>query len=269
MLLPIQRIGLARAAIVALALAAPASARADVVSPPPTFCPPGTEGVTSHGGPQCMKKAPKNCPQGWHGLLGGTCTLSPCASDANCQEGQACVEHLTCLEPFEDAFYDYGEDQTDARSEGMPPPGLLAGPPMPRKRRPAPVTRYNAVNLCSAEVACDAPRMCLPEKLCVPKGTRGLAYRDSNITPARVARKGAVPAAPASSATPSASAPGLQGDAGATAAGRPPPGDARPLEGTAPISGGCAGCAVSDASVSMTGMGLLAFAALLWARRRR
>jgi MYXO-CTERM domain-containing protein len=269
---PLQHSGWARAAVAAIALAVPAIAHADVVSPPPSICPPGTEGVTSHSGPECVKKAPKNCPRGWRGVQGGTCMLAPCSADETCQSGEECVEHLACLESFQDDFYDYGEELTESRTEGMPPPGLLAGPPLPRKRRPAPVTRYNAVNLCSAEVACNAPRMCLPEKLCVPKGTRGLAYRGSNITPARVARKGPVPAALTSSAAPGASAPALPGDAGAADAGAvsrpPPPGDARPLEGTAPISGGCAGCAVGDASASMTGLGLLALAALLWARRR-
>jgi hypothetical protein len=204
--------------------------------------------------------------------------LTPCGTDANCQEGEECVEHLTCLEPFQDEFYDWGEEkeQIGARDDELPPRDLLAGPPAPRMRRPSPITRYNAVNLCSAEVACAAPRTCLPEKICVPKGTRGLAYRGSNITPWRVARKGPVAPAPASSSTSapasSATSSAPPGDAGPTFATPPdrppPPGDARPLEGTAPISGGCAGCAVGDASVSMTGLGLLALAALLWARRR-
>ena len=269
---PLQRFGWARAAMVgALALVVPASARADVVQPPPTFCPPGTVGETSHRGPECVKVAPKNCPRGWHGVLGGTCALSPCATDASCQAGEECVEHLACLEAYQDDYYDYGEE-TGTREEKMPSPDLLAAPPPARQQRPAPVTRYNAVNLCSDEVACLAPRMCMPEKLCVPKGTRGLAYRGSNVTPVRVARKDSVHAAPASSAVPSTSAPDPAGDAGAIDAGsaeRPrPSGDGRPLEGTAPISGGCAGCAVGDASVPMTGMGLLALAALLWARRR-
>jgi hypothetical protein len=271
--------GWARAGLAALILAAPASARADAVPPPPTFCPPGTQGVTSHHGPECVKVAPKNCPRGWHGVLGGTCSLRPCGGDDGCQPGEACVEHLACLESFVDEFYDYTDDPSEGRAEPRPPPDLLAGPPMPPRRRPSPVTRFNAVNLCSAEVACDAPRQCLPEKICVPKSTRGLAYHGTNITPARVARKTKMPA-PLASAAPS-SAPGtsapsasasasqVDGTASSPTPAPPPPGNARPLEGTAPVSGGCAGCATTEPSVPLSGLGLLGLAVLLAAGRRR
>jgi MYXO-CTERM domain-containing protein len=241
---PASRTRWARAAAAALALAAPAIARADAVPPPPTDCPSGSEGRTSHSGPECVKLPPTNCPQGWQGVWGGNCALSPCASDADCQKGEACVEHLTCLEPFLDPFYEYGDPD-----DPLPP----VPPRRERGRRPAPIIRYRAVNLCSAEVPCKAPRTCLPEKLCVPKGTRGLAYRGSNISPWRVARMGAVPAAPAASAP----------------EGSAPPEPPRPLEGTAP---GCAGCTVGDAPGSVTGTGILALAGLLYRRvttRRR
>lgn len=269
----------ARAALLALALVAPATARADVVQPPPRFCPPGTEGTTSHSGPQCTKSPPRNCPRGWHGILGGTCMLSPCSADSECPDGNECVEHLTCLEPYEDDYYDWNEEETEPQGAVKPSPEFLAGPPPQRRRRSKPVTRYNAVNLCSAEVACNAPRSCMPEKLCVPKGTRALAYKGSNINPARVRRMVSAPAVVASSTAPpvASSPPPSAGapDAGTIDAGAADPGAAgrpqnegRPLEGTAPISGGCAGCAVGEAPVSMAGIGLLALAALLWKRRR-
>lgn len=267
-----------RVALAALALVAPASARADAVPPPPTFCPPGTQAETSHRGPECVKVAPKNCPRGWHGVLGGTCSLTPCTQDDGCQPGEACVEHLACLESFVDEFYDYTDDPNEGRVQPKLPRDLLAGPPPQPRRRPSPVTRFNAVNLCSPEVPCAAPRECLPEKICVPKGTRGLAYRGANITPARVARKIRMPAALASAtpssappSTPDASASPPQVAAAASSAtfATPPPGTARPLEGTAPISGGCAGCATSDASVPLSGLGLLGLAMILATRRRR
>jgi MYXO-CTERM domain-containing protein len=267
----------ARAGLFALVFAAPASARADAVPPPPSFCPPGTQAVTSHHGPECVKVAPKNCPRGWHGVFGGTCSLQPCVDDSGCQPGEACVEHLACLASFVDDLYDSSDDPSEeGRAEPRPPPDLLAGPPLPRRPRRSPVTRFDAVNLCSAEVPCGAPRQCLPEKICVPRGTRGLAYAGTNITPARVARKTEIrpapdPASPSSAPAPSATAPPAQ--VGATASAPipavPPSRDARPLEGTAPISGGCAGCATTDASVPLSGLGILGLAAILAARRRR
>lgn len=180
--------------------------------------------------------------------------LMPCATDAECPADHACVEHLACLQPFSDATYDPGEEEREQRGAGLPPPALLAEPPPWRKPRPTPITRYDAVNLCSAEVACAAPRACQPEKLCAPRGARALAYRGDNVTPARVARK--TPAKSAVAPAPSASAPS--------------PNEApRPLESTAPTRGGCAGCAQAGGA-SAGGLGALGAAlALLWRRRRR
>jgi hypothetical protein len=183
-------------ALALTAIAAPSSAPADVVMPPPTDCPIGEVGTTIHGGLGCVKEAPKDCPTGWRGTLGGTCMLAPCDTDSNCREGEACVEHAVCLAPFPDEFYDYGEEEREKHGMLEPvdgsllrSPGLLAGPPMPKTRRPKSIVRYNATNVCSREVACAAPATCQREKLCVPKGRRALAYRGSNVAPARVARK--------------------------------------------------------------------------------
>jgi hypothetical protein len=217
--------------LVLTAIAAPSSALADAVPPPPTDCPRGEIGVTSHGGPSCVKEAPKDCPTGWRGTLGGTCTLAPCDTDANCQEGEACVEHAICLAPFSDEFYDYGEEEREKHGmlepiEGslLRSPGLLAGPPMPKMRRPRPIIRYNATNVCSSEVACAAPATCQREKLCVPRGRRALAYRGSNVALARVARKTDAPLTASAAEATEASAelpttgPGARG-CGACAAG--------------------------------------------------
>ena len=189
------------------ALAAPSTAPADVVVPPPTNCPRGEVGVASHDGPRCVKAAPKDCPTGWRGTLGGTCMLAPCASDASCRAGEACLEHAVCLAPFAEDFYDYGEEERDEHGTLEPiegsllrSPGLLAGPIMPRTKRPKPVIRYNATNVCSREVACGAPATCQKEKLCVPKGRRALAYRGNNAAPARVARKTETPLTTSASA---------------------------------------------------------------------
>jgi MYXO-CTERM domain-containing protein len=183
-------------ALALAALAAPGSALADAVPPAPDDCPKGEVGTTSHSGPSCVKEPPKDCPTGWRGTLGGTCMLTPCATDANCQPGEACVEHAVCLAPYPDDFYEYGEEEREKHGMLEPiegslfrSPGLLAGPPMQKTRRPKPILRYNATNVCSREVACAAPATCQTEKLCVPKGRRALAYRGSNVAPVRVARK--------------------------------------------------------------------------------
>jgi hypothetical protein len=52
-------------------------AHADVVSPPPTDCPAGSEGNTCHGGPYCRP------------LI--------CATDADCSDGKVCKDTSLCV----------------------------------------------------------------------------------------------------------------------------------------------------------------------------
>ncbi len=241
--------GLSCALLVAASLVAlPRPAHADAVPPAPTDCPRGQVGVTSHGGPECVLKAPTDCPKGWRGLLGGKCALSPCETDAQCQEGEVCTAHAVCLEAYKDDEYGYGEDEEHGEAEPralLTSPDLLAGPPMPRRKRATPIYRYLAVNLCSADVACVAPRTCQTEKLCVPKGARAVAYRGANATPMTVARKSAVML--------------TSGSADASEATAPPP-----------VKRGCAGCAATGGrELPRAGLGALALlAAVLVARRR-
>lgn len=176
---------------------APHAAFADAVPPPPWLCPPGKVGVTSHRGPECVDKAP-DCPPGWVGQLGGTCALRLCSNDSSCDEGHVCVEEAVCLEPYLDEFYDYYLDRDEMKEgEADPPPAesryLLAGPPPMRHRRPSPIYRYRAVNLCSTSLACAAPNTCQRERLCVPKGQRASAYAGTNVHPVTVARKTQTP----------------------------------------------------------------------------
>lgn len=234
----------------ALALAtAPTPARADAVPPAPKDCPRGQVGVTSHSGPQCLLEAPTDCPKGWRGLVGGTCALTPCENDTQCSGGEVCVQHSVCLEPSQDDSYDYGEDEREEHGEAAPrsllqSPALLAGPMMPRKKRPTPIYRYAAVNLCSADVACASPRTCQTEKLCVPKGARAAAYRGTNVSPTRVARKTATILAAS--------------DAAATEATAPPP-----------VKRGCAGCAATESAPSSgAGLGALGLLVAALAMRR-
>jgi hypothetical protein len=64
------------AALVAAALGAGASARADAVPPPPAECPAGTRGETDHYGPHC--------------------TPADCQTDADCP-GQRCQPYALCV----------------------------------------------------------------------------------------------------------------------------------------------------------------------------
>lgn len=251
----VRRIAAPIAIAIAL-VAAPAQVAADAVMPPPSDCPDGEVGVTSHSGPRCVAKAPTDCPTGWRGALGGNCTLTPCATDANCPSGEACVEHAVCLQPMEDEYYDYGEDEREEHgllephpSELLRSPGLLAGPMMPRKKRPKPIIRYTAVNLCASGVACEAPGTCQPETICAPRGARALAYRGKNIQPSRVARKTETPLTKSGieptetpAAIPSTSRPGAKG---------------------------CAGCATAPAPAEGSALAIAAAALTAIARRRR
>jgi hypothetical protein len=236
--------------LVVLALCFTSNANADVVRPPPTNCPPGEVGVTSHGGPRCMKEAPKDCPTGWNGVLGGNCTLRPCTADDQCGDGQACVEHSVCLEPVEDPFYDYGEQPEATQDIGK---RLFGGPMAPKKRRDKPIFRYNATNLCATDVACGAPRTCQPEKLCVPRGGRAVAYKGTNIQAARVARKTATPI------TESKAKP----DESSSTVIPPPPKSASPVI-VEPVPtekrSGCTGCSAA---------GMMLVACAVFARRKR
>ena len=201
-----------------------------------------------HTGAHCEPEAPKDCPIGWAGQVGGNCALHPCTQASDCGEGNDCVEHAVCLEPFQDEFYDYNESENEDDPHGdngrlLRSPYLLAGPVAPRKRRATPITRYNAVNLCSADVLCAAPRTCQTEKLCVPNGKRAMAYKGANTSPARVARKTATPITASSAAPTEATSPKI----------------------TTPPRRGCSGCATTSASPDP----LLALAALALLVRRR
>lgn len=242
---------------ITLALAsAPAHVTADVVMPPPTNCPDGEVGVTGHGGPSCVAVAPTDCPAGWRGQLGGNCSLTPCAADENCPAGEACVEHAVCLQPFEDEYYDYGEDEREEHgllephpSDLLRSPGLLAGPMMPKKKRPRPIIRYTTVNLCADGITCQAPGTCQPEKLCVPRGSRALAYRGKNIQPARVARKTDTPLT--------------------TNGAGPTEMPAAIVSTSRPGTKGCAGCATTPAPDRTYALAAAATAIIAIARRRR
>jgi hypothetical protein len=182
------------------ALASPRTAHADVVGGYHE-CPAGQELVVTHGSATCQPAAPKDCPPGWRGVVGGRCTLAVCGDDKGCESGEACALHSVCLTATQDDYYDYGEEERERADAGAAPqhsersrivasPALLAGPMMPKTRRAKPIWRYDATNLCAPVVRCEAGGgTCQKEGVCVPNGARAVAYRGDNIAPARVARK--------------------------------------------------------------------------------
>jgi hypothetical protein len=137
-------------------------ARADAVPPPPEDCKPGTVGVTDHAGPRCELDAPKNCPPGWRGVVGGDCAVALCDPQGSaCEDGQRCVPQSVCHEPRE-RWIDYGRGPAPRGPE-------LAGPP---RQLDEPVTDWLPVGLCSEQRTCDSPSECRPAHVCVPPGAR-------------------------------------------------------------------------------------------------
>jgi MYXO-CTERM domain-containing protein len=192
------------------------TAAADAIMPPPDDCPSGEKGISSHSGPQCVKVEPTDCPPGWRGVLGGECMLSPCATDKQCGPSEACIDHSVCLKPSEDGYYDYGEEPPPGEAEetgALPknyPRELLGGPMQPKVKRNKPIIRYEAVNLCAAEVQCAAPSTCQTEKLCAPKGKRAVAYLGTNISAVRVARQTDTPLTQSEAAATEVASPAVQ-----------------------------------------------------------
>ncbi|MEZ4438209.1 MAG: hypothetical protein R3B72_03930 [Polyangiaceae bacterium] len=135
----------------------PAPAWADVVMPEPDDCPSGKVPVTDHGGPRCEDPAPKSCPPGWRGVIGGRCDLHYCRSDAECGAGKVCAEASLCWEE-KLTHFQYGAVERPS------PWHLLAGPMPPARLGWVPV------NVCDGKAACDAPRECRPGKVCVSAG---------------------------------------------------------------------------------------------------
>ena len=135
----------------------PERAWADVVMPPPATCPPGQVPVTSHWGPRCALEAPRNCPPGWIGRVGGTCGLHLCSDDSQCTDNKRCREQSLC----------YEEQTHEWAFRG-------------RLRYPAPVKEWVPVGLCPA---CAPPRECRPGKLCLlPEMSRTEPWAAPRVT---------------------------------------------------------------------------------------
>lgn len=160
----IRASGLAMA-VVCLLLVAP-RAWADAVPPPPDDCPAGTVGVTGHGGPHCEKEAPKNCPNGWRGQVGGNCILWLCSADADCGgDGKVCRQMSLCFEPHQRTSTCGANERARPGPELAAPGARVLGEPC--AQLPEPVTDWYAVNVCGGQERCASPAECRPGGVCV------------------------------------------------------------------------------------------------------
>lgn len=135
----------------------PAGVRADAVPPPPSRCPPGQIGVTSHAGPQCVLPPPKDCPPGWRGTNGGVCLVWSCTSDAQCGDGARCSAADLCLA---ESLQEWGAADAPVRP-------LFAGP---LQHFDPPRRVVTAVDVCPAARACPKGSECKQGKVCLPSG---------------------------------------------------------------------------------------------------
>ena len=156
-------------AFILCALVAP-PARGDAIPPPDRECPSGQVAITDHGGTRCELEAPKNCPPGWIGQVGGTCALHQCADDSSCGDpSKVCRDFSLCFEPRE--VRPFCVDYPSGANEGSPRSPLLGMEPPPACSEidSAPRTEWFAVNVCGDAERCASPSECRPGKLCVPK----------------------------------------------------------------------------------------------------
>lgn len=141
---------------------------ADAVMPPPEDCPPGQVGTTSHGGPACVREAPKNCAAGYRGEVGGGCVLAACATDQECEEGRHCLQVDACQELRELHWTGWGW----SAQRRVVPSNLLGGPPAPPPEGDAPKA-WVKLRICGQDGACQAPAECRPMGLCYPPSAVG------------------------------------------------------------------------------------------------
>jgi hypothetical protein len=128
----------------------PALSRADVLPGAPTDCPGDLVGVSDEKGPRCDKPPPSNCPSGWEGAIGGTCTIDAACDERACREGKRCVSQRLCYE--ERPTIGHRGESSALRALDAPP------------------TEWVAVDVCTDGTTCAAPRECRPGKVCVWPG---------------------------------------------------------------------------------------------------
>ncbi len=229
-------------------------------------CPPGQVGITSHAGPQCVKKAPEDCPPGYRGVIRGRCVLATCSSDAQCKQGRRCIQIATCQEYRELHWTGWGwsaERPTPMRHN------FFAGPPAPRPPGP-PKKDWVKLHICGQDGPCNAPAKCRPAGLCYPPDAIGKTKaKVVTSTDADAQVQGTDPSAAtnptggATTDTPAATNDVARGIPGAPA---PTPGSQEPMTDA---GGGCRKGCSATANGSAMGWVLLPLLAGLGLLRRR
>lgn len=245
-----------------VALTASSVASADMIPGPPK-CPSGQVPVMSHDHIGCAPEAPKNCPPGWTGIVGGHCILHTCETSCytndsrqlECRPFNACAELRTIRGHSSRMGRDFQYDE------------------------------WTYTGLCSP--GCSGPSTCHPTGVCLPKGVTKVgaapanAKEHSGATPRDAKDAGAAPAPSGTPATvdttpaPSASTPPATPPSATSSAAQPAP-SATPApsvetapSNTAPRSGGCSGCQTSGGTAaSLAGMLLVIGVAAAAVRRR-
>jgi hypothetical protein len=229
--------------------AAAGTARADAVPPPPDSCPKGHVGITDHGGPRCVLEAPKNCPPGYRGVLGGKCALATCSSDDQCEAGRRCLQIETCQEFRELRWTGWGW----SAQRMAPRDNLLAEPPSPQPDGP-PKKAWVQLHICGQDGPCNTPAECRPASLCYPPDAIGK-------TQAKVAAQPQPVSSGEAGASPTEDTPGeTYVDESAS-----------PVTAAAPESGGgCRkGCSAGSTATALGWVALPLLACLGWWRRKR
>lgn len=163
-------------ALVALAIATSArAASADVVPSPPAFCGPGKTAVSDHRGARCEPNAPRDCPPGWKGVLGGTCILHSCKGDPDCAGDARCVATDVCVEE-RPRYWEYDRKGGEPAREIGPSDNASEPPPAPDPSHPVLV----AIEPCGEARACAAPATCRPFSVCLPKGASRPSPKPAN-----------------------------------------------------------------------------------------
>lgn len=237
------------------------AASADAVPPPPASCPKGHVGITGHGGPKCVLEAPKKCPPGYRGEIGGKCVLATCASDDGCEDGRRCLSIETCQEFRQLTWTGWGWSAMRAPASRD---NFLGGPPRPQPEGP-PKKAWVNLHICGQDGACNAPAECRPASLCYPpdaigktKAKLATVVPDAAAPPAADAGPEVIPVGP--DEPPYVDETASPVTSSAPSAPQPAPSD----------SGGCRkGCAVGTTAAAMGWMGLPLLAGLGWWRRRR
>jgi hypothetical protein len=154
-----------------------AHAHADAVDSPPDSCPEGKVPYSDHGGAGCTPEAPKDCPPGYRGRVGGRCELWLCSTHDGCDDGRRCMQVDVCSEYRELNWTGWGWSAARESVTG----NLFAEPPSapPEGDPPEAWVKYG---ICGQDGPCKDPAECRPTGLCYPPSAVGKTKANVSTT---------------------------------------------------------------------------------------